>query len=100
MQVIWSDLADSRRAEIIEFIMIDNVDAAVKMDILFDEADDRLSNYPECGRKGRIFGTKELVVHPNYILIYRLHNNRVEILTVVHSAQEYPPHEITLGFPE
>jgi len=96
MQFIWSNLDDSRRIKIIEFIMKDNVDAAVKIDLLFDEADDRLSKYPECGRKGRIIGIKELVVQQNYLLIYRLHNDRVEILTVVHAAQEYPPHEITL----
>ena len=100
MQVIWSCLADSRRIEIIEFIMADDVDAAVRMDLLFDEADDRLSKYPECGRNGRIVGTKELVVHQNYILIYRLHNDRVEILTVVHAAQEYPPQVFTQGCPE
>jgi len=30
------------------------------------------------------------VVHPNYILIYRILDGRAEILRVKHAAQQYP----------
>ena len=42
-------------------------------------------------RAGRIRGTREAVVHPNYILIYRVGSDAVEIVNVIHSRQQYPP---------
>ena len=35
-------------------------------------------------------GTRELVAHPNYILVYRLKPDLIEILTVIHAAQRWP----------
>ena len=40
-------------------------------------------------RHGRVSGTREMVVHPNYIVVYRV-THVVEILNVLHSRQEYP----------
>lgn len=34
--------------------------------------------------------TREAVVHPNYILVYRVTADAVEIVSVVHARQEYP----------
>jgi len=34
-------------------------------------------------------GTREMVVHPNYLVVYRV-MEQVEILTVLHTRQEYP----------
>lgn len=42
-------------------------------------------------RTGRIPGTREAVVHPNYILIYQVGIDSVEVLNVIHSRREYPP---------
>jgi addiction module RelE/StbE family toxin len=39
------------------------------------------------GRKGRVFGTKEWVLHKNYLAIYRVKDNEVQILTILHTAQ-------------
>jgi len=41
-------------------------------------------------RPGRVEGTREAIVHPNYILIYRVTVDAVEITAVVHARQEYP----------
>jgi toxin ParE1/3/4 len=35
-------------------------------------------------------GTRELVVHPNYILIYLVGEDVVEIIRVLHAHQQYP----------
>jgi plasmid stabilization system protein ParE len=35
-------------------------------------------------------GTREAVVHPNYIIVYRVTTDAVEIVSVVHARQEYP----------
>lgn len=42
------------------------------------------------GRIGRAPGTREIIAHPNYIVIYRVLPGVVEVLDVVHAGQEYP----------
>jgi len=37
-----------------------------------------------------VHGTREAVVHPNYILIYRVGTDAVEIVSLVHARQQYP----------
>lgn len=39
------------------------------------------------GTPGRVYGTKELVLHPNYIAVYRVKGDEVQIITVLHAAQ-------------
>lgn len=48
----------------------------------------RLAQFPASGRPGRVPGTRELVVPP-YILPYRVRDERVEILDLFHSAQNW-----------
>lgn len=42
-------------------------------------------------RRGRLPDTREAVVHPNYILIYQVGIDSVEVLNVIHSRRQYPP---------
>ncbi len=41
------------------------------------------------GKAGRIFGTKEYVLHANYIVIYRVKQQEVQILRIQHAAQNH-----------
>ena len=43
-----------------------------------------------CAARARVAGTREAVVHPNYILVYRVTGEAVEIVRLVHSRQQYP----------
>ena len=49
-----------------------------------------LSLMPYLFRPGRVAGTREQVVHPNYIVVYQVGNDVIDILRVLHSRQEYP----------
>jgi plasmid stabilization system protein ParE len=50
-----------------------------------------LQQHAEIGRTGRLYGTRELVVSGTaYILPYRILPDRVEIISVIHGAQEWP----------
>ena len=54
------------------------------------EKANQLDQHPNIGRVGRIKGTRELLVHPNYLLIYRVVGQIVEVLRVKHAAQQLP----------
>jgi len=44
----------------------------------------------ELYRPGLVAGTREIVVHPNYVVIYRVTISAIEIINVLHSRQQYP----------
>ena len=46
--------------------------------------------FPNGFRPGRIGGTREIVAHPNYIIVYRVQTDRIDIVSVLHARQEYP----------
>jgi len=51
-----------------------------------------LAQHPELGRPGRLPDIRELVVHSNYIVFYRVlaAARTVQILKVKHAAQQTP----------
>ncbi|MGK2913002.1 MAG: type II toxin-antitoxin system RelE/ParE family toxin [Porticoccaceae bacterium] len=68
----------------------DNPAAAVALDELLSEKAARLVNHPGMGRPGRVAGTRELVAHQNYIMIYDTADDRVRVLRVLPAAREWP----------
>jgi plasmid stabilization system protein ParE len=50
-----------------------------------------LTANPSLGRPGRVDGTRELVVaHAPYIAAYRIHENELQILAIIHTARLWP----------
>jgi len=49
-----------------------------------------LPQHPYLYRPGLVAGTREIVVHPNYVVIYRVTISAIEIINVLHSRQQYP----------
>lgn len=70
MRVIWTPEALQDRANIWDYIQLDNLTAAVRMDALFSDSANRLTEHPKLGKPGRIPGTRELIVHESYRLVY------------------------------
>lgn len=91
MRVLWTVSAEQDRADIVEFIAQDNPLAAIRMDELFGAAVGRLAEHPLMGRPGQIAGTRELIPHESYRLIYEARANVVWILALVHTARRWPP---------
>jgi plasmid stabilization system protein ParE len=48
-----------------------------------------LVEFPAIGRPGRVAGTRELIVHENYIVPYRVRGQHVDIITVQHVAKRW-----------
>ena len=91
MKVLWTPEALQDRLDIWEYIAADNPIAASRMDELFSEAAARLADHPNLGRAGRIAGTRELVVHENYRLVYEIAHETVWVLVLIHTARQWPP---------
>ncbi len=84
-------MASLDRKAIREYIAQDNPAAALALDELFAEKAGRLLDHPGQGRPGRVIGTRELVIHQNYILIYDTSGDLLRVLRVLHAARQWPP---------
>ena len=91
MKLVWTLLAREDRKAIREVIAADNPSAALDLDELLSEKAARLLDHPALGRPGRLQGTRELIAHRNYILIYDVVGDLVRILRVLHAARQWPP---------
>lgn len=91
MRVVWTPEAQEDRASIWDTIAPDNPRAAARMDALFSAAAARLANLPKMGPSGKIPGTRELIPHENYRLVYEIEGETVWVLALVHTRQQWPP---------
>ncbi len=91
MKIIWTPEAQQDRFDIWKNIASDNPFAAAKIDELFSNAVAKLTDHPNIGRPGKISGTRELIPHENYRLVYEINQQTVWILALVHSARQWPP---------
>jgi toxin ParE1/3/4 len=90
MQLAWTPESVEDREAIYTFIEADNPHAALALDTLISEKAERLLEQPGLGRPGRVPGTRELVFHPNYLLVYDEVQDRLRILRVLHAARQWP----------
>ncbi len=61
------------------------------MDKLFSDAVVQLAGFSKMGRTGKIVGTRELIPHENYRLVYEIEDETVWILALIHTARRWPP---------
>ena len=87
----WRPLALTDRAAIMGYIAQDNPAAAIALDEEFETEAELARKNPTLYRPGRVKGTREIVVRPNYVMVYRIKPKAVEILRVLHAAQRWPP---------
>lgn len=83
-------LAD--RDTIMEYIARDSPGAAVALDDDFEAKAEQARQRPTLYRTGRVAGTREIVVRPNYVMVYRIEDagGTVVVLRVLHAAQMWP----------
>lgn len=91
MRVFWRPLAEADRDGILDHIAEDHPLAAIELGDAIDRRVAALPRHPKLYRVGRVKGTRELVVHPHYVLVYRIARGEIEILRVLHSARQWPP---------
>ncbi|WEK04821.1 MAG: type II toxin-antitoxin system RelE/ParE family toxin [Candidatus Devosia phytovorans] len=64
--------------------------AALKVQARIEASVMSLVEHPFLGRPGRRAGTRELLAHPNYLVIYAVGPDTIEVTSVVHTRREYP----------
>jgi len=91
MRLVWSPRARSDREDAIDYIAADNPAAALQQFDEIEGATDRLVEHPQLGRADRVKGTRELVIpRTQFIAIYRVAGDAVQILRILHGAQQWP----------
>ena len=88
--VRWSEEATTDLVEIIDYIEQRNTAAAQSLHAAIVQSAENLPLMPYLFRPGRVAGTREHVVHPNYIVVYQVGNDVIDILRILHSRQQYP----------
>jgi addiction module RelE/StbE family toxin len=87
MLIKWTRAALASVDEIAGFIANDNPTRPNSFVLELQAAVTQLQAHPGMGRAGRVPGTRELVLHKNYIAIYRVRGDDVEILRLHHAAR-------------
>ena len=89
MKLRWTQRALADLQRLAERIQADGKPMAAQafVNALADRVD-RLKTIPLMGRQGRLQDTRELVVHKNYLVTYRLRADEVQLLQVWHVARE------------
>ncbi len=90
MQIEWSESALADLREIVNYISERNFPAALDLQDRIEKSVEHLAEHPYLYKLSlRRVSWREVVVHPNYIVFYRV-TAKVEILAVVHAREEFP----------
>ncbi len=89
--VVWTPEAEQDRLDIWDYVASDDPVAAAEMDARFCRAAEHLADFPLLGHIGLQPGTRELLPHENYRLVYHVKKDAVWILALVHTARQWPP---------
>jgi toxin ParE1/3/4 len=91
VRVEWLPEAERNFATQIEWIAQRDPWAAINMGDAIQAAVARLADYPAMAPRGRVAGTRELVVvRTPYLVVYRIEAPAVVVLRVLHGAQRWP----------
>ena len=91
LTIRWTRQAITDVDNIYDFIAANNPRAARAVVDRIDRAITSLTLHPRIGRVGRLPGSRELVVpRTPFIVAYRLRDQAVELLGVIHAARRWP----------
>ena len=90
MTVRWLAEALINLADILDAVSEESPQGASMLATEIESKTARLETHPKLYTAGRVRGTRECVVTENYLLIYRLQGDDVQILRVLHARQQWP----------
>ncbi|MBX9406525.1 type II toxin-antitoxin system RelE/ParE family toxin [Pseudomonas baetica] len=90
MRLIWRQEALDDRDRIMDRISQDNPEAAADLDEVFESKGEVARKRPTLYRRGRVEGTREIVAASNYVIVYTIKDECVEVLRIMHARQQWP----------
>lgn len=90
LPIVWRATARDDLLQIIRYIANEDPKAARQLKERLESVVLPLAEHPYLYRFGRVPGTRELIAHPNYILVYRVAADAMEVVNVLHARQQYP----------
>ena len=91
MRVRWTTPAREELVSAYDYIAAENRAADARTADKNWKSTELLTRHPMAGRKGRVPGTREMVVRGTpFIVAYRVGKREVEILAVLHGARKWP----------
>lgn len=91
LSIIWTPTAATDLEEITDFIWQRNPIAAQRIWQLIQDSVLPLSDHPYIYRQSeRMPGCREVVVHPNFIVVYQVGTDSIKVLRVLHARQQFP----------
>lgn len=87
----WLPAARGDFDAIVDYIAADDPVAAIEQGDEIEQQVANLQKHHALGKPGRVKGTRELVIaRTPYIAAYRVKNGRIQILRILHGAQQWP----------
>ena len=91
MKLRWTDGAIEDLQSAHEYLAAENEKASAESADRIVSAVERLEQFPQMGRTGRVDATRELVVTGTpFIAAYRLKRDSIQILAILHAARKWP----------
>lgn len=91
MLIRWTTPATEELLAAYEYVAADNPSAAEKVVNHIWETVDILGQHPLAGRKGRVAGTRELIIPGTpFVVAYKVEKSEVWVLAVMHAARKWP----------
>ncbi len=88
-RLVWRPLALADRDAIMDYIAEDSPAAALALDDDFEAKAEQARQPPKLYKTGRVPGTREVVVLPNYVMVYSINGDELTILRVLHARQQW-----------
>jgi len=93
LPVEWKASADADLLEILAYISERNELAAERLYERIQQDLVHASEHPYLFKPSRrVSGAREIVTHPNYVILYRVTRTCIEVVNVVHARRQFPGH--------
>lgn len=93
LKLDWTRQAEDDLLAIIDYISDHSLIAADKLKDIIEFTASQIPEHPYIYRPGLVPGTRELVVNPNYVIVYEIRGDTVYITAVIHTRQQYPKND-------
>ena len=90
MRLVWRQTALNDRSKIMDHLILHNPEAAIALDEIFELKAENARQRPTLYRKGKVPETREIVATSNYVMIYLIADEAVEMVRLIHARQRWP----------